>query len=183
MLGKRENQSTLNTILLERGGRYYFVDPASSVIASGSTVAQAYEKFAQARTDLLGEVERAGLSLSDVVSRPTEVATRPGFGRELALFVAKFCVALVIVGAVGLPVAATIARGVSDALSAAAASIQPISLVDVAQKAADIARDAEELPPEKKESLRRSIAIIRRELGPVVDALSEPVQPPPASNR
>lgn len=176
----RRNQPPLKAVLLERDGRYYFFDPGFSVIASGSTVEQAYEKFAEVRTIHAGEIERAGLNPLGLAGRGGEVAARPGFGRELALFAAKFCIALVIIGAIGLPVAAGIARGVSAALSQVAASIQPISLADIAQKAADIARDAEELPPQKKEALRQSIGVIKRELGPVIDAWANPPEPRPA---
>jgi len=180
---KRTSQLPFNAVLFEREGRFYFLDPTSSLVASGSTVAQAYDKFAEVRANQLGDLDRAGLNLPGPAGRSDGAAARPGFGREIALFTTKFCIALVIVAAIGLPIAAGIARGVGAALSAAAASIQPISLSDIVQKAADVARDAEQLPPEKKESLRRSIAVIKRELGPVVDALGDSPAPQPASNR
>jgi hypothetical protein len=183
MLEKRKNQPPFSAVLLERNGRYYFFDSLSSVIASGDTVAQAYEKFTAVQVDQFGEFERAGLGQPGVAGRAGDAATRPGFGRELGLFIAKFCLALLIIAAFGLPVVAGIARGIEAAVSAATASIHPISLADIADKAADVAGDAQRLTPEKKESLRRSIGIIKRELGPVVDALSEPSQPQPASNR
>jgi hypothetical protein len=177
------DQLPLKAVLFEKDGRFYFFDPGFGVIASGATVEQAYGKFTELRTAHAGEIERAGLGPTALPGRAADAAPRRSFGRELGLFAAKFILALVIVAAVGLPVAASIARGVSGALAGAMASIQPISLADVAQKAADIARDAEELPPAKKEAMRQSIAVIRRELGPIVDAWSDPPGQRPPSGR
>ena len=179
---KRSDLQPFNAVLIEKGGRFYFFDPGLGTVASGGTVEQAYQKFAGLRVALAAEIEQAGLVVPAGPVRAA-VAAGPGFGRELGLFAAKFCLALVILAAVGVPVAAGVARAISNGLSQAVASIQPISLADISHKAAVIARDAENLSPEYKETLRRSIAVIKRELGPAIDAWSQPPDARPTPDR
>jgi hypothetical protein len=177
------DQLPLKAVLFEKDGRFYFFDPGFGVIASDITVEQAYGKFTELRAAHTCEIRRAGLGPLSSPSRAADIAPHQGVRQELGLFAAKFILALVIVAAVGLPIAASVARSVSAALSGAIASVQPISLADVVQKAADIARDAEELSPQKKEAMRQSIAVIKRELGPLFDAWSDPPNQRPPSGR
>jgi hypothetical protein len=170
MLEESHGQLPPRALLLEKEGRFYFFDSGLDTIASGDTLAQAYEKFTKDASSRASDIEQAGISRS----------TRPpsGVGRELGLFALKFCVALAILAGIVGSLIATVAHGIEAAISQATTSVRPISLVDVVSKAEDIARDAEALPPEKKEALRRSIATIKRELGRAFD--SDPSEPPTA---
>jgi len=75
---------------------------------------------------------------------------------------------------IGGAIAAAKIQGAIDQIVATlkteVASGKGIALADVADKVADIARDAESMPPEKKELLRRSVGTISREFSPVADA-------------
>lgn len=53
-------------------------------------------------------------------------------------------------------------------------SMGGISMVDVANKAAVIVQDVEAMPQERKESLRKSVGILSRELSPIIEAWRNP---------
>jgi len=75
------------------------------------------------------------------------------------MFFAKTCIVFLILG--GL-----VALG--------GGLLKPLAMADIADKAADIARDISSLPPEKKELLRQSVGTVSRELSPVGDAWRNP---------
>jgi len=93
--------------------------------------------------------------------------------QELAMFASKALIVLAFL-AIGGAIAAAKIQGTVDQIVATlkteVASGKGITLADVADKAADIARDAESMPPEKKELLKRSVGTISREFSPVADA-------------
>jgi hypothetical protein len=168
--------SPSTTVLIERGGSYFVYEPTLGIIASGDTVEGAYRKFVGARRDLMEEVERAGLTVSRNQSSTPLPAAEGVPGRsllgELGLFAAKLCIVLVLVGAIGGAAVRSVASGVSQAL----APFSSIVLADVVRKADDVARDARSLTIEQKESLRRSVGILSRELQPLLEAWRNPPQ-------
>lgn len=172
----RPDQLPASTVLLAKGGRFFVYEPGIGVIASGNSVEGAYEKFSNVRHEHLAEVERAGLTAVRPIAKPF----RPSVGRELAVFLAKVCIVLLVLAAIAIPCVLTLARALEQTvagISSGLASTGSISLKDVVQKAADIAKDARDLPPEKKEALRRSIEAISREVEPFVDAWRNPTGP------
>jgi hypothetical protein len=66
--------------------------------------------------------------------------------------------------------------GVASGVSQALAPFSSIVLADVVRKADDVASDARSLTVEQKESLRRSIGILSRELQPLFEAWRDPPQ-------
>src|SRR5262249_23472087 len=102
---------------------------------------------------------------------------------ELGLFVAKACIVVAVFALLAVTAADQAARAVNrvaenavQSVNQALAPLTTISLTDVVRKAADIARDAEDLPPERRESLRRSIASLALQAEPFRDAWSNPAQ-------
>lgn len=170
MLEESRGPLAPRALLLEKEGRFYFFDSSLDTIASGDTLEQAYEKFTRQASSRASDIAQAGVSRS--AHRPS------GVGRELGVFALKFCLALAILAAIVVPLMVTVAHGIEGAISQAAGSMRPISLADIASKAEDIARDAQALPTEKKEALRRSIATIKTELGRAFD--SDPSESPTA---
>jgi hypothetical protein len=175
--------SPSTTVLIERGGSYFVYEPALGIIASGDTVEGAYRKFLDTRRDLMEQVERAGLTVSrNQSSTPLPAAGGvPGrsFLGELGLFAAKLCIVLVLVGAIGGMAVRSLAKsidGVASGVSQALAPFSSIVLADVVRKADDVASDARSLTVEQKESLRRSIGILSRELQPLFEAWRDPPQ-------
>jgi hypothetical protein len=162
--------------LLESNGRIYFLQPGIGVIASGDNVESAYERFLGARRAFWSELEGAGLTGGDATAGVAASAVQRGRGvlAELGLFIAKFVIALTIIGSVaGFLVTRTVDR-ITMAVDQAAGSVKPVSLADVTRKAADIVKDFKSLSPEDKEALRRNIGAISRELDPIVDAWRNP---------
>jgi hypothetical protein len=171
MAGPRQEGEEATAVLLERGGSFFVYEPNLGIIASDETVEGAYRRFTGARLALAEEAERAGLTLSRsfvparLPARPARVVAggHRGVVAELSLFVAKLGIFFLIVGGIGLGVATTVgSRG------------RPLGMADVADKAAEIARDVSNLPAEKKELLRQSVGVVSRELGPVFDAWRNP---------
>ena len=168
----RSDRSPGEAVLLAKGGRFYIYEPDLAVIASGDSVEAAYRHFGDARQEYLGELERAGVSIGGPV-----VPLRRDVRRELTVFCAKLCIVLVVIAAVGVPAILGVGRsidGLATALSGAVDSMGSLSLGDLAQKAAAIAKDAQSLPDDKKEQLRQSIGIISREASPLLDAWRNP---------
>jgi hypothetical protein len=170
MAGARQEGGEVTAVLLERGGSFFVYEPNLGIIASDGTAEGAYRRFTGARLALAKEVERAGLTLrrsfvpARLPARPAKVAAgQRGVVAELFLFVAKLGIFFLIVGGTGLVVATTVGSGA-----------KPLGMADVADKAAEIARDVSNLPPEKKELLRQSVGVVSRELGPVFDAWRNP---------
>ena len=175
MSERSADQSPPAAVLLEKDGRFVFYQPDIGVIASDDSIDAAYAKFASARRGFLEEVERAGLTTGGAfVARAAEHTARPrDFAGELKLFLVKTCIVLLVVGAIG----ALLARSVSDLTSAIDQALKPlktITLADVARKAADVAKDAQTLTKQEKESLRQSVGTISREIEPIVDAWRTP---------
>lgn len=183
----RPEQSSSTAVLVEKDGTFFFYQPELGVIASGDSVEGAYEKFVGARSACLRDLNHAGLTISrPVAADPVAIQpTKREIGWELGLFAVKICLVFVLIGAIG----AVAANGVSRAVEGAVAAIAPqfeglgkLSLADVSVKAADIARDAQNLPESQKASLRQSIGIISRELEPLVEAWRNPSGGPGSSS-
>jgi hypothetical protein len=81
------------------------------------------------------------------------------------MFVAKVAIVLLLVAGLG----AAAAIGMKNAVGGGG-----VSMVDIANKAAEIVRDVQAMPPDRKESLRQSIGILSREAAPIVDAWRNP---------
>jgi hypothetical protein len=171
-------------VLLEKGGKFYFYQPGTSVIASDANVETAYGKFLQARREFQEQVDAAGLTLGGP-SAPTTIEARIG-GRstagELTLFLAKACIVLVIVGGILAAVAERAATGIAAAIDNSLRPVSTISLADVSHKAAEIVKDIHSLTKEDRESLRQSLATISREIEPYADAWRNPPAAPQPSN-
>jgi len=166
---ERSSYSLATAVLVEQGGRFYFYQPGIALIASGDSLANAYQKFVGQRRDFIEEIERFGFvgnrAPAAQYSAGPVVETHRGIASELGLFVAKCFIALLLVG--GL-------------LAAAVASLAPqggITFADVANKAGEIAKDVQSLPPDRKEALRQSVGAISRELAPAIDAWRNPPSP------
>lgn len=185
----RVESSASEMVVIERDGRFFFFQPDLGVIVSDENLEKAHAKFVDVRQAFLKDVERAGVTLgrhrAASTSIPTSVVapSRQVIAVELGLFTAKFCVILVFVVAIGAVVVGHIAKAVDQAVSGIAPQIDALtklSLADVSIKAADIARDAQNLPESRKEALRQSIAVISRELEPVAEAWRNPGSVAPA---
>ena len=177
----------MKAVLLARDGRYFFYEPGIGVIASSENIEEAYEKFNDARREYVTQAELAGLAtglptgIAGIPSGTAPVALRLNTRHELGLFVAKVCILFAIVAVVALPAVFGIARTIDQAAASISSAIGGegrLSLADVARKAEDIARDARNLPEEKKASLRQNIGAISRELAPFVDAWRNPPEVP-----
>ena len=171
----RPGKSPDATVLLAKDGKFFVYEPGLAVIASGDSVEAVYRRFGEVRQEYLSQLEHAGVS----AGRPA-VSARQEMRRELTVFIAKFCIVLVLIAAMGVPAAVGISRsieGLNAALSTAVGSAGSLSLGDLADKAAVIAKDAQSLPDEKKEQLRQSVGAISREMAPIVDAWRNPPEP------
>jgi hypothetical protein len=172
----RPDQLSASTVVLAKDGKFFVYEPGLGVIASGSSIETAYEKFNDTRQTYLAEVEHAGLR----AVRPAPRLLQTSVARELAMFCSKFCIVLIVLTSVAIPGGMAVSHALEQAVANVSknfASTGSVSLKDVAQKAADIAKDARDLPPEKKELLRRSLGEISREIEPFVDAWRNPPDP------
>jgi hypothetical protein len=179
------NAGAASAVLVEKGGRFFVYEPTLGVIAADDTVEKAYDKFLNAKRAYLDDVAQAGLSMAPPSAAPVvrSVASRHFVG-ELGLFVAKTCIVFVLVGVLLLVAADQAARTVNrlaSGIDQAIAPLKSISLADLAVKAADIAKDARDLPAEKKEMLRRSIGTISLETAPFFDAWRNPPHAQPST--
>ena len=168
----RSEQLPGAAVLLARDGKFFVYEPGLAVVASGDSVEAAYRNFDSVRQDYLSQLQRAGVA----AGRPAARA-QLNMRRELTVFFAKLCIVLLMLVMVGTLAVMGISRsidGLAATLSRSLGSAGSLSLVDLAQKAADIAKDAQSLPDEKKEQLRQSISTISREVGPFVDAWRNP---------
>lgn len=174
MLKARSDNLLSTAVLFEKSGKFYCYEPGLGLLASDDSVEGVYNKFMEAKRRFIAEVEQAGLTanlLAPVVhgtERAKLIAGRD-IANELGLFLAKICIVLIVVG--GTAVVA-VKHSVGDV------SIQGISMVDIANKAADIVRDVQAMPQDRKESLRQNIGILSREATPFVEAWRNP--PPSA---
>jgi hypothetical protein len=184
MSQRTNDQSKADVVLIEKHGRFFFFQPDIGVIASDATVEGAYDKFLGTRRAYLSEVTQAGLTTGGrhgaaAPSRgaPKISAAAAHGGRriatELAVFVAKLCIVLVVIGGLGAMLGVRAANSIGSALEQVATSRQ-LSFQDMVRKAADIAKDIQSLTKEEKEVLTRSIGTISHELDPVVDAWRNP---------
>jgi hypothetical protein len=185
MSAPTSNAAPGTAILVEKGGRFFIYEPELAVIAADDTVQKAYDKFLSAKRAYLDDVAQAGLIVAPTAATPTGQAIAPRqFASELGLFLAKTCIVLILVGAVALIAVDQAGRAVSRLASGVDQAIAPlksISLADLVGKVAEIAKDAQGLPAEKKEALRRSIGTISLETAPFVDAWRNPPQAQPSS--
>jgi hypothetical protein len=165
MLEARQEVASSTVVVLERGGNFFAYEPGLAIVVSDETIEGAYRRFVNAKRALVEEAEGAGLALRRLVASP-KANPQAAFGvgqrgaaAELTMFLAKTCIVFVVLG--GL-----IALG--------GGLLKPLAMADIADKAADIARDISSLPPEKKELLRQSVGTVSRELSPVGDAWRNP---------
>jgi len=176
--------------MVEKNGRFFFFQPDIGVIASDDAIEGAYEKFLGARRAFWCELHAAGLTAGDrgmvarldpTIASPRNAVSVPksrGLTTELGIFVAKLLIALALFAGIGGIVIGRTAEGVTGAIDRAIGSSKSISLADVSRKAADIVKDMQSLTREEKESLRQSMAVISRELDPIVDAWRNPPAKP-----
>jgi hypothetical protein len=185
MSQRTSDHSEVSVTLLERNGRFFFFQPLIGVIASDASIETAYEKFLDAQRAFWSEVEQAGLIVDEgrlgttpgataMRGTPQTVEVSRSVKSELGLFVAKLCIALVLIGVIGGAVVTRAASGVAAAIEHAIGPSKSISMADVSRKAADIVKDLQSLTKEEKESLRQSVGAISREVDPVVDAWRNP---------
>ncbi len=183
MLQAKEVSSS-SAVIIEREGSYFVYEPSLGIVASGTTAEGAYRKFLDARRDLMIEVDRAGLAIGGhaAPSGPAVIAKgvpARSFLGELGLFSAKLFIVLALVGIAGSAAVRGIAKsvdGLTAGINQALAPLNSIVLADVVRKAGDVARDAQSLTAEQKESLKRSITILSRELEPLSEAWRNPPQ-------
>jgi hypothetical protein len=173
-----------SAVLVERNGKFFFYDPDVGVIASGGTVESAFAQFTRARSEHLEQVEQAGIP---VVTAPSEAAEanlslRHDMWGELKIFLAKAAIVLVVLVVAGL-VAAQAVGGAADKLAGALAPLGSISMVDIANKAEMIVKDVQAMPAERKEALRRSLAILSREADPIAEAWRNPASVEPSAGQ
>jgi hypothetical protein len=163
------DRSFATAVLLENGGRFYFYQPGLALIASDQSLTSAYRKFVGIRHAFIEEAERFGWvghrSPPRVPAGELERPPARGAAAELAMFVAKVAIVLLLVAGLG----AAAAIGMKNAVGGGG-----VSMVDIANKAAEIVRDVQAMPSDRKESLRQSIGILSREAAPVVDAWRNP---------
>lgn len=182
MSAPTSNAAPATAVLVEKGGRFFIYEPTLGVIGTDDTVEKAYDNFRNARRAYLDNVAQAGLTFASPVAAPSGQAITPRrFVGELGLFLAKTCIVFVLVGALVVIAADQAGRAVNRLASGVDQVIAPlksVSLADVVGKAADIAKDAQGLPAEKKEALRRSIGTISLEVAPFFDAWRNPPQVP-----
>jgi hypothetical protein len=173
MLGSGQQAASPTAVLLEQGGSFFVYEPSLGIIASDATVEGAYRRFSEAKRTLTVDAERAGLVMRRRLA-PVRLPPRPrqiihgqrGAVAELAMFLAKTVILLLVLGAIGGALGITVGR--------MTANVKPVGMADIADKAAEIARDASSLSPEKKELLRESVGIVSRELAPVIDSWRNP---------
>jgi hypothetical protein len=176
----RPENPPVKAILLLKDGKYFVYEPGIGVIASDENVEVAYARFNDARHEYVTQAEQAGLA-SGVSSGATSFTLQQSVWRELSLFVAKVCIVLAIVSIVTLPAIIMLGRSIDQAATNVAGALSGggnLSLADVVRKAEDIARDARNLPEDRKVSLRQSIGAISREVAPFVDAWRNPPEGP-----
>jgi len=182
-MSQRTNDSGHSVTLVEKNGRFFFFQPDVGVIASGESIEDAYQKFLGARHAFLREVEQAGLTVGDkhgAAGAQGIVLTSAvrNLSSELGLFVAKLCIAIVLIAAISGAVLTRAAGGITTAIDQVAGSAKSISIADVSRKAADIVKDLQSLTEHEKESLRQSVGTISRELDPIIDAWRNPPAKP-----
>jgi hypothetical protein len=165
-----------------REGRFFFYQPELGVIASDETITRADEKFLNAKRTFLEDVDRAGL-VSERPASAIPVSAPPprSLRSELGLFLAKTCMVFLLLGVIVSLAASVVSHSVENVTSEISASLEKLSrlsLSDIAVKAADIARDAHNMPEERKLLLKDSVSALSREMGPIVDAWRNPQIPP-----
>jgi len=180
---QRTNDSGRSVTLVERNGRFFFFQPGIGVIASDVDIENAYQKFIGAEHAFWHEIGQAGLSAGGSQGAATPhgvVLTTAGrsVSSELGLFVAKLCIAIVLVAAIGGTVVTRAVSGVVASVEQAVGPAKSISVADVSRKAADIVKDMRSLTEQEKEALRQSIGAISRELNPMIDAWRNPPAQP-----
>ena len=177
------DQSSHTAVLLQRGERFFFYQPDTGLISSDESIETAYAKFESLRGGFLDEAQRAGLTRGQgvVPGLASQTAMPRDFAGELKLFLAKTCIVLVVVAAIGAFAGLMVARsvgGLAAAIDQAVTPLKSIALSDVARKAADVAKDIQSLTKEDRELLRQSLGTISRESESIVDSWRNP--PPPA---
>ena len=171
-----------SAVLLESAGRFFFYQPETGIIASGENVDAAYANFSGARQQYYADMARAGLD----VPLPPEVVARRRFlaslGKEMGVILGRISIVVIVIATLGVAVAQGVRSGVdrlTDMIALEFDSAQPLSLRDVVKKAEDVARDTQDLTDKQRDTLRRSIGTISRELSPLIDAWRNPPQAQP----
>lgn len=178
-------------MLLKKDGRFFCYEPGLPVIASGASMVEAHEKFLNSKAELLEASKYSGVDIGDTLSRDTgrarslDIRATPSrsliavpsrnFLGELALFICKTVILLLIIAGLGWKVA--------QVVSSADANSKALSLNDISRKSEEVARDIRTVSTDSRETLRRSIAALSRFLAPLGDAwrnpdgIPEPVNP------
>lgn len=162
-----------SAVMIERAGRFFFYQPETGVVASGASLEGAFEDFSRKRTLHAEEVALAGILIERAPAAVEGGPLRRDLKGELVLFLAKFCVVIVVLAVAAVIVVSAIS-GAAQKIVATLAPLGAISMRDAADKAELMARDIREMPPERKDALRRSIAVISREVEPYVEAWRNP---------
>jgi hypothetical protein len=179
--GRYEN---MPAVVREKGGRFFFYQPDLAVIASDTSLEGAYKRFLETKREYLAEIEQSGVSLVLPTAQAAvagDMSVRHDIGSELKLFLMKTAIVLLLIVAIGGLGVAGIAGAVDRLGATIAAVVGPlgsVSILDVESKAAVIVKDVQAMPAERKESLKKSIGTLSREIDPLVDAWRNP---PPAS--
>jgi len=183
-MSQRTDDSGRSVTLIENNGRFFFFEPDVGVIASDEKIEGAYQKFLGARQAFWREVELAGLPVdgSRRASHAREIVLASPTGRsmasELGLFIAKFGIAIVLIGTIGGVAVTRAVNSVAAAIEHATSPIKSVSMADVTLKASDIVKDLRSLTEQEREALRQNIGAISRELGPMIDAWRNPPAKP-----
>lgn len=176
-----------SVVLIEKGGNFFVYEPGLGVVASGSTVSDAYGKFVAARRVYVDCIEQAGLAVSPA-SPPQqggELSLRRDVRGELGMFLAKTLIVMLVIGAIFGPIFLVAGRAIERAaggIGQELAGVGALSLADLSRKTGDIVRDWQDLPEDKKVQLRENLGTISRELTPFLEAWRNPpaVEKPPA---
>lgn len=187
------DQTPVGIVLLERDGEYFFHEPGTTLIGSGDSVEHAYMRFMANRQDYVAASQRAGLSsgLEGGARTPPSLGNTYGRSRwsELGMFVAKAVIVLVVIAgslAAALAPLANSVGGLGERMAMALRPVTGLSMNDVVDKSAIIAKDFRSLPDDRKEAFRRNLGEIAREIRPYVDAWREveaATPSPPAPER
>ncbi len=164
-------------ILSEKNGQFYIYQPELNIIATGETLASAYDKFCSIRLDFLHEIERAGLEDELPQVRPVRGARTSMRGTgggavaaagNLSMFIVKLAIVVGLFAFVGVVGLFALERVVTNGVARINNGTAHASLVDLTNNAA---RHAQAMPADRKDQLRDSVGILAREAKPILDAL------------
>ena len=184
MQGGQRGQGAGRTVVVERDGRFFAYEAGLTLIGSGSTFGAAYANFLTAKRSYYEELEKAGLEVVAIAPQPKREMAVRGVLAELGLFLAKASIVLVLIAGLSGAAVASVLQLMgrlgpeivmaTNVVSEALKPLANISMIDVANKMEVVVRDVQAMPEERKESLRRSIGILSREVAPIVEAWRNP---------